>query len=203
MPSTTIPVETPVRPGRPRSLAADEAIRDATLELLATEGYANLTMSGVAAQAGVSTATLYRRWTSKLDLVIAVLQARAEERPVPDTGSLRGDCRAILRDVVEASQTTNAGPILPGLVGEIGRNPELAEALRTNLIAPRRAAFVQVLERAAARGELRAGLDHELVIDLLIGPLYHRLLMTGAPVDDRAADALARLVIRAIAREVR
>ena len=203
MPSTTIPVETPVRPGRPRSLAADEAIRDATLELLATEGYANLTMSGVAAQAGVSTATLYRRWTSKLDLVIAVLQARAEERPVPDTGSLRGDCRAILRDVVEASQTTNAGPILPGLVGEIGRNPELAEALRTNLIAPRRAAFVQVLERAAARGELRAGLDHELVIDLLIGPLYHRLLMTGAPVDDRAADALARLVIRAIAKEVR
>jgi len=203
VPSTTIPVETPVRPGRPRSLAADEAIRDATLELLATEGYANLTMSGVAAQAGVSTATLYRRWTSKLDLVIAVLQARAEERPVPDTGSLRGDCRAILRDVVEASQTTNAGPILPGLVGEIGRNPELAEALRTNLIAPRRAAFVQVLERAAARGELRAGLDHELVIDLLIGPLYHRLLMTGAPVDDRAADALARLVIRAIAKEVR
>ena len=203
MPSTTIPVETPVRPGRPRSLAADEAIRDATLELLATEGYANLTMSGVAAQAGVSTATLYRRWTSKLDLVIAVLQARAEERPVPDTGSLRGDCRAILRDVVEASQTTNAGPILPGLVGEIGRNPELADALRTNLIAPRRAAFVQVLERAAARGELRAGLDHELVIDLLIGPLYHRLLMTGAPVDDRAADALARLVIRAIAKEVR
>ena len=203
MPATTIPLQTPVRPGRPRSLAADEAIRDATLELLATEGYANLTMSGVAAQAGVSTATLYRRWTSKLDLVIAVLQARAEERPVPDTGSLRGDCRAILRDVVEASQTTNAGPILPGLVGEIGRNPELAEALRTNLIAPRRAAFVQVLERAAARGELRAGLDHELVIDLLIGPLYHRLLMTGAPVDDRAADALARLVIRAIAKEVR
>jgi len=203
VPATTIPLETPVRPGRPRSLAADEAIRDATLELLATEGYANLTMSGVAAQAGVSTATLYRRWTSKLDLVIAVLQARAEERPVPDTGSLRGDCRAILRDVVEASQTTNAGPILPGLVGEIGRNPELADALRTNLIAPRRAAFVQVLERAAARGELRAGLDHELVIDLLIGPLYHRLLMTGAPVDDRAADALARLVIRAIAKEVR
>ena len=203
MPSTTIPLEPPVRPGRPRSLAADEAIRDATLELLATEGYANLTMSGVAGQAGVSTATLYRRWTSKLDLVIAVLQARAEERPVPDTGSLRGDCRAILRDVVEASQTTNAGPILPGLVGEIGRNPELADALRTNLIAPRRAAFVQVLERAAARGELRAGLDHELVIDLLIGPLYHRLLMTGAPVDDRAADALARLVIRAIAKEVR
>ena len=203
MPATTIPLETPVRPGRPRSLAADEAIRDATLELLATEGYANLTMSGVAGQAGVSTATLYRRWTSKLDLVIAVLQARAEERPVPDTGSLRGDCRAILRDVVEASQTTNAGPILPGLVGEIGRNPELADALRTNLIAPRRAAFVQVLERAAARGELRAGLDHELVIDLLIGPLYHRLLMTGAPVDDRAADALARLVIRAIAKEVR
>jgi len=74
--------------GRPRSAEADAAIQEATVDLLATEGYAGLTMSGVAQQAGVSTATLYRRWHSKLDLVVEVLATRAEESPVPDTGTL-------------------------------------------------------------------------------------------------------------------
>ena len=92
----------PAPPGRPRSPEADRAIRDATVELLTRDGYANLTMSGVAAAAGVSTATLYRRWSSKLELVVGVLKARAEERPMPNTGSLAGDCRSLLRSLVVA-----------------------------------------------------------------------------------------------------
>src|SRR5205807_3476782 len=121
-------------------------------------------------------------------------------RPVPDTGSLRGDCRAMVDGLVE-SLTSNTGPIMSGLVGEIGRNPELAEALRTHLIAPRRAAFVQSLDRAAARGELRAGIDHGLVIDLLSGPVYHLLLVTGEPVTKRVASNLVSLVMRAISAD--
>ena len=187
----------PRRVGRPRSAAADQAIWDATFELLAEAGYANLTMVGVAERAGVSTATLYRRWSSKVELVVDVLQARAEERPVPDTGSLAGDCRALVDGFIE-SLTDNTGPIMSGLVGEIGRNPELAEALRVHLIAPRRAAFVHMLDRAAGRGELRPDLDHNLVIDLLIGPVYHRLLLTGAPITRRVADHLVDLVLRAV-----
>jgi AcrR family transcriptional regulator len=186
------------RVGRPRSAEADEAIRTATVELLATEGYANLTTSGVAQRAGVSTATLYRRWRSKLDLVIDVLGARAEETPVPDTGSLEGDFRSMLHALVEKVQTTTVTPLMAGLVGEIGRNPELASALRTNLIAPRRAALKLVFDRAEARDELRNGLDVGLAADLLFGPLYHRMLITGEPVTARVADELSDFVLRAV-----
>src|SRR5438270_13278542 len=92
--------------GRPRSAEADAAIREATVDLLAQEGYAGLTMSGVAHEAGVSTATLYRRWHSKLELVIDVLAMRAEESPVPDTGTLEGDCRSMLQILVDKARTT-------------------------------------------------------------------------------------------------
>src|SRR5437763_1508306 len=165
--------------GRPRSQEADAAIREATVDLLAQEGYAGLTMSGVAHEAGVSTATLYRRWHSKLELVIDVLAMRAEESPVPDTGTLEGDCRALLGTLVDKARTTQTTPIMAGLVGEIGRNPEIASSLRSNLIAPRRAALNEVFRRAQARGEIRPEVEASLAADLLFGPLYHRLLVTG------------------------
>jgi AcrR family transcriptional regulator len=195
MPTTTL--EGP-RPGRPRSEAADEAIQEATLELLARDGYGHLTMSGVAAEAGVSTATLYRRWGSKLELVIATFVARAGERTLPDKGSLREDITALLREVVEQLTTTASGRIVRGLIDEIGRNPELADAIRENLIVPRRAALAAMLERATARGELRPGLDHAVVLDLVFGPLYHRLLVTGEPVTPRVLRQLTDLVLHAI-----
>ncbi|MBV9255801.1 MAG: TetR/AcrR family transcriptional regulator [Actinobacteria bacterium] len=190
----------PSRPGRPRSAEADAAIRQATIDLLAEEGYANLTMSGVASSAGVSTATLYRRWRSKVDLVVDVLSVESEERPLPDTGDLRGDCRAWLRQMVETMRETTSGPVMAGLVGEIGRNPELADAIRTTLIAPRRAAFIEMIERAERRGELRAGLDHELVIDLLSAPIYHRVLITGAPISRGLADKIVDLVLEGVTK---
>jgi AcrR family transcriptional regulator len=194
-PTTT--AEAP-RIGRPRSPQADAAIQDATVELLAAEGYAGLTMSGVAQRAGVSTATLYRRWRSKVELVVDVLAVRAEESPVPDTGSLEGDCRAMLHNLVEKSRTTQSTLILAGLVGEIGRNPELASALRTNLTVPRREALKEVFRRAQARRELRADVDFGLAADLLFGPLYQRLLVTGEPVTIRIADKLCDLVLKAL-----
>src|SRR5437763_15951568 len=106
--------------GRPRSPAADLAIREATLELLADEGYAGLTMSGVASTAGVSTATLYRRWRSKVELIVGVLQEKSDERPLPDTGSLDGDCRALLHGMVDAMNASHvsSGAIMSALIGE-------------------------------------------------------------------------------------
>jgi len=195
---TEVTATATVARGRPRSAEADAAIRQATVDLLASEGFANLTMSGVATQAGVSTATLYRRWSSKVDLVVDVLAARAEEQPVPDTGSLEGDCRAIVHNLVDKARTTHTTKLLAGLVGEIPRNPELGEALRATLIGPRREAFNELFARAAKRGELRKGVDVELAADLLFGPLYHRLLFTGAPVTTKVADELADLVLKAI-----
>src|SRR3954447_4104114 len=157
--------------GRPRSAEADAAIFQATVDLLAAEGYAGLTMSGVAHQAGLSTATLYRRWHAKLELVVDVLAVRAEESPVPDTGTLEGDCRAILQDLVQKARTTQSTPIMAGLVGEIGRNPELRDALRANLITPRRQALNEIFRRAQARGDLADDLDIGIAAGLLFGPL--------------------------------
>ncbi|MBV8980585.1 MAG: TetR/AcrR family transcriptional regulator [Acidimicrobiia bacterium] len=184
--------------GRPRSAEADEAIHEATAELLADDGYAGLTMSGVAHRAGVSTATLYRRWSSKLELVVDVLAAGAEESPVPDTGTLEGDVRALLQGFVERSRTTQSTAIMAGLIGEVGRNPDLAEALRSTIIGPRRSALNEVFHRARDRGELRTGVDIGIASDLLFGPLYHRLLVTGEPVTARVADKLGDLVLAAI-----
>ena len=196
---TTLANPTLAKPGRPRSPEADLAIREATLELLATHGYAELTMSGVAAAAGVSSATLYRRWSSKLDLVIDVLKARAEERKVPNTGSLRGDLLAFVDRISEDLKGSDHGSVLPGLVGEIGRNPELAKVFRSSLVTPSRAAWRELLQRADNRGELRDGLDFDVVADLLTGPLYARLLISGLPITKSVATHLADLTFQAIA----
>jgi AcrR family transcriptional regulator len=193
--------EHPTRSGRPRSPAADAAIRAATLDLLRSEGYANITMAGVAAEAGVSTATLYRRWHSKLDLVVDVLQALAEDWPIPDTGSLEGDCRSLLDTM--RSRLSSTEPIMRGLVGEFSRNDELAGAIRRHLILPRRAAMLEVLDRAAARGELRPDVDHDLVCDVLAGALYYRVAVLGRPLTKAVADDLADLVLRAVGTEER
>jgi AcrR family transcriptional regulator len=193
--------EIPAKPGRPRSEAADAAIQEATIELLARAGYANLTMSGVAAEAGVSTATLYRRWSSKLELVIATFVARSGERTLPDKGSLRDDLIAVLRELVDRFETTASGRIVRGLIDETGRNPELAAALKESLTLPRRAALAAMLDRAASRGELRPGLDPDVVIDLVFGPVYHRLLVTNESVTPRVMRDLTDLVMRAIATE--
>ena len=179
-------------------MAADQAIREAAIGLLAEQGYDGLTMAGVAQAAGVSTATLYRRWRSKEDLVAGVLMEAAEETPLPDTGSLAGDCRAVLRQLVASLNKPSSGRVLAGLVSEMSRNPGLAEALRRNLVAPRRAVFRAVLDRARTRGELAPDVDDHLVIDLLFGPLHHRLLVTGQPLTPRVADRLSELVVRAI-----
>jgi AcrR family transcriptional regulator len=192
-------VPTLTKPGRPRSAEADLAIREATIDLLSRHGYADLTMSGVANAAGVSSATLYRRWRSKLELVIDVLRARAEEREVPDTGSLYSDLHAVVEGMVDVLTGSDHGSVLPGLIGEIMRNAELAKVFRSSLVAPRRAAWAELLDRALERGELRDGLDYDLVGDLLTGPLYARLLITGLPITKSVATPLTDLVFQAVA----
>lgn len=191
--------DSPTR-GRPRSLEADAAIRAATLELLTEEGFANLTMAQVASRAGVSTATLYRRWGSKLELVVGILGDTSRELPVPDTGSLEGDLRALF-GVLLRKRRDAAGDdrLLAALVGELARHPELARAVRTNLIQPRRRALAEMLSRAEERGDCRLVVDHGLVMDLIFGPINHRALITGEAFTSRTADALVDLVLRAVA----
>jgi AcrR family transcriptional regulator len=168
-------------PGRPRSEQAHRAILDAALELLAKVGYDRLTVAGVAARAGVGKATIYRRWPSKLPLVVeAFLQL--PELAEPDTGNVVDDLSEVLRCFVEIIDTTPLACVLPILAGERARDPELAEVLAP-VFAARREPLIRVLERAVARRELPPDIDLEAAADVLMGPIVTRLFFTGGDLD--------------------
>jgi len=183
--------------GRPRSSEADQAIVAATLALLEEEGFASLTMAGVAARAGVSTATLYRRWPSKLDLVVGVLSKASEDVPVIDTGTLAGDLTALLGRSA-AKLAGDGGQLFEGLVGDGLRHPALAEALRSQLLAPRRAELVAMMDRAVTRGEIPQPEDSSITVSLITGALYERRLISREPITPEVVGPLVRLLLRAL-----
>jgi AcrR family transcriptional regulator len=166
-------------PGRPRSEASHQAIIQATLELLIENGYGALTMESVRTRAGVGKATIYRRWASKEELVRDAIVFLHEEFKTPDTGSLRGDYDALAGAVRASASRGGAAMLMPRLLGESVHDPELFAIFRAHLVEPRRAALRSVLERAVARGEIREGIDLELMIDLFAGPAVYRMLITG------------------------
>ena len=185
----------PRSPGRPRSPAAERAILDATLELLASEGFDRLTVEGVAAHAGVGKATIYRRWPSKLALVLAAVGELATH-PLPEltTGRTRDDLVNLLRHIIEALTGTIAGRILPGLVAESARSPELLGVLHDFWIS-RRGLMLEVLRQGSAQGDLPEDVDHELIADLLYGPVHYRFLISAAPVDPPLAEQVVDAVM--------
>jgi AcrR family transcriptional regulator len=190
---TDVAAQSRFRAGRPRSEAADAAIEEAVLGLLVDEGYAGVTMEGVAARAGVGKATLYRRWPTKEQLVLAAVVHRCREHVVtPDTGSLRGDivahCTAAL------SKLRRHGAILRAFAAETAVNPALAESFRRVFLDERRAAMREVLARGVARGELPPGADIELLGDLGPALLWHRLTATGAPLTDDLPERIAAVI---------
>ena len=172
--------ESPRRmPGRPRSEASHHAIIQATLELLVESGYRSLTMEAVRDRAGVGKATIYRRWSSKEELVRDAIVFVHDDFVAPDTGSLRGDYEGMARAVVAAAQKAGAATFMPRLLGDAANDPELHAIFYEHLVAPRRRQTRIVLERAIARGELRDDLDVELMMDLFAGPVVYRLIISG------------------------
>jgi EmrB/QacA subfamily drug resistance transporter len=174
---------------------ARTGIVDAALSLLSEAGFASLNFSGVATRAGVSTATIEHLWTSKLDLVASVVEQMQAEVPMPDTGSLRTDCEQFVTEVIRVMASPDAQPVIANLVGEAGRDPELATKLRARLIAPRRAEVVRMLAAGQQRGELPAGADLGFLADLLVSPLYYRLLVSGEPLDPKLAHEITDAVL--------
>lgn len=179
---------TAVRPrGRPREPSADPAILTATLTTLAQHGYAGLTMDRIAEQAGVSKATIYRRWPSKRAVVLAAAHQLSEQVPAPDTGSLHGDLLAIAEGLATVFGSTGTPRLVGALVAQMAREPDLAAALRTGFLAARRSAARAALDRARARGEVRPEVDLDAAVDLLAAPFYYRALITGEAIDQAYA----------------
>ena len=193
----TVEFEVHRPPGRPRSPEADRAILRAAVDLLADEGYGGVTMEGVASRAGVGKATVYRRWPCKSALVVdAVTACRESGLQPPDTGSTREDLLVFVRAFMHHLRTSDAGRVMPALVAELSRNPELAVEFREGFVQPRRAKVLEAVRRGVERGEVRTDVDAELVADGVVALLMHRFLVTGMEIDDdlpvRVVDVLWR-----------
>ncbi len=148
--------------GRPRSDSVDRALAEAALEEFITRGYHAMSMESIAARAGVSKVSLYRRWSSKLAIVTEVLQFLSEITPIEDHGSLEADIRILLNEAIVSSTATSAGKILVRMVGEISGIPELLSVYRTHILAPRLEQLRGLVERARTRKELRADLPTDI-----------------------------------------
>jgi AcrR family transcriptional regulator len=178
-------------PGRPRSERARRAILQAANELLESEGFAAVTVEAIAERAGVSKATIYRWWPNRAAVVMdGFLSIVSSEVPFPHTGHAREDIRIHMRRLAEAF-SGKIGRTVAALIAEGQADPELAEALRSRWLSVRRAEAREILELGIGRGELRVDLDPEVAVDVLYGPIYYRMLVGHAPLDDDFADALA------------
>jgi AcrR family transcriptional regulator len=185
------------RPGRQRSQAADDAILAATLEELFAVGYSGLTVAAVIARAGVSSATLYRRWPTKQQLVAAALASMHQEVTDVDTGTLEGDLLALSRFLAE-TMTVERVDVTEDVLAELRRNPEFRAAIADKFQRPRLEQLDRILERARARGELGSGLSTEVAMSFLSGPLYNRQAVTQKPLSGAFLRLAAKATVGAL-----
>jgi AcrR family transcriptional regulator len=176
-----------------------KAITDAVLDELAEKGYARLSMEAVAKRAGVGKSALYRRWPSKQEMTLAVVADFSVNRAeFPDTGSLTGDLRASLEALSRWLSHPQFSRILPDLVAEMARNPELSGVVESTIGQPRRDRGLVLLQRAIDRGELGQDTDLEIALDLLAAPIYWRLLVRDGDVEPGYLDKLTVVLARAL-----
>jgi AcrR family transcriptional regulator len=173
--------------GRPRDPRISASVVNATLDLLDEVGYGALSLEMVARRARVSKPSIYRRWSTKAELVVDTLTIVAGTDPAPDTGDLRDDLAAVVLHMAALYRTPLAHKVVPSLLGDLANQPELAHRFRERYITPRRASVHRALDRAVSRGEIPPLTDHELVCDLLAGPLFHAAFLLDQDPDDRYA----------------
>jgi len=173
--------------GRPPSAAAHRAVLEATAALVAERGIAGTSIDAIAGVTGVSKRTIYKHWPSKEALCLEAIRGLhpAANVPIPDSGDARADVVETLRRIARSGNGQGEpGPgesLLARLVGEAVDYPDIARVWRDALIAPRRARLAGVVQRAVAQGQLRTDTDVDLAVDLLIGPIFYRHLVSGGP----------------------
>jgi AcrR family transcriptional regulator len=176
------------------------AILAATNRLLEAGGVRELTIEAVAHEAGVGKPTVYRRWPTKAALVMdAFLAAAPPPAAFREGGSAAEALRRQFAQTVELLRG-RAGRLLAEIVGETQADPGMLEDFRTRFLATRRAAARRVIERGKAAGEFDPGLDTELALDLLYGPVFFRMMIGHQPLDGAFAEAVPGLVVRSWAK---
>lgn len=181
--------------GRPRSQEARASVIAAAVALLEEGGLPSVTIEAVSARSGVGKPTIYRYWPNRLAVAIDAFAARmADEVPAADLGDARSDLTEQVRRVA-AFYSTHAGTVLSQLLGATATDAAAAEQLRVRFLANRWAETTLMWERAAARGEVRAGIPAQVAVDALFSPIVYRLLVGHAPIDPESATAIADAVL--------
>ncbi len=187
------------RRGRPRDAAADDRILRSAFEQLIDVGYGNLSIEQVALAAGVAKTTIYRRYPTKRELVLASLRREAPFVSPPPDMSTHDALDRFVRGAVAALIDSGAMRILGSLLLEDEREPGLQDAFRARIVEPRRAMVVTMLERGVARGELRPDTDPLLVTEMVAGAVFAHHVILGLPTSDAWLDSLVDHVWRSIA----
>lgn len=164
------------QPGRPRSQESHQAMKKATLELLAEVGYERLSIDAIAARAGVGKTTIYRRYSSKEELVADAIESLRQEISIPDTNSLWSDLDLIIESAAKTTLTPLGRQILALILSTASSSPTFAQVYWTKYMKPRRQAFRVVIEHAKSRHEIPADIDSDLVFDLLSGAMLYAQL---------------------------
>jgi AcrR family transcriptional regulator len=179
-----------MRAGRPRSTEADDAILDAALDQFCEFGYDGLSVERVAARAGVAKTTIYRRYPTKLDLVMAAIDRAKEDLIEPEgSGCLRDDLLAIARSYLAMLESPTIGRAIPMMLASKARSDELAEA-HAEFVRARRRSTHELIRRGIERGELPVGTDPTIIADALTGAIFTRIIVTGQSIDDTYLVAL-------------
>jgi AcrR family transcriptional regulator len=186
---------TVARKGRPRSDEVHRKILDATRTLLSEDGFSDLRLEHVAARAGVGKATIYRRWGSKEALAQELLAELAGPHiAVAVTGDTREELLAAVVNPMRAVTETPFGPVIRALLSQIAVNPTLGDPFRATVVQARRDEIARVIARGVARGDLRPDADVDVATELLVGPVYFRL-MFGGDLDDTFAARVVDAVL--------
>jgi AcrR family transcriptional regulator len=188
----------PLTRGRPRRDAVHRAILDATRELLVRDGFTKLRLEGVAARAGVGKATIYRRWPSKEALALDLLLELASPHiAVDEIGETRSELREVVMNAVRALTETSFGPVIRAMISQIAGNPAIGDPFREMVVGARREQVGWVIERGIARGDLRPDADPAIATELLVGPVYFRLVF-GGRLDAAFADQVVDVFLRGV-----
>lgn len=163
-------------PGRPRSAASHKAMLQATLELLSEVGFEVMSIEAIAARAGVGKTTIYRRYSSKEELVADAIESIREEVLIPDTGNFWNDIDALIENAAQITFTPLGRQAVAMIISSASSNPGFAQIYWEKYLQPRRQAFAIVIERAKERNEIPANLDSGLVFDTMSGIMLYALI---------------------------